>query len=107
MRHHRSRGARSAIDSARKADLKQLRSHVRATRALNRDQKRSAALGKADEVNASGTTQRRNAQAAAAVLASLGVERGLDDLVRTVGERSNRRWTTIRFEGALIPSIGR
>lgn len=76
---YRSRDVRLRGDDVRKADLKQLRSHVRATRALNRDRKRSAALGKADEVNASGTTQRRNAQAAAAVLASLGVERGLDD----------------------------
>lgn len=108
---HRSRDVRLRGDDVRKADLKQLRSHVRATRALNRDQKRSAALGKADEVNASGTTQRRNAQAAAAVLASLGVERGLDDATADtiqVGSGTGviTRRKTVNREG-LTTALGR
>lgn len=108
---YRSRDVRLRGDDVRKADLKQLRSHVRATRALNRDRKRSAALGKADEVNASGTTQRRNAQAAAAVLASLGVERGLDDdTADTIKVNSGTgvitRRKTVNREG-LATALGR
>lgn len=108
---YRSRDVRLRGDDVRKADLKQLRSHVRATRALNRDRKRSAALGKADEVNASGTTQRRNAQAAAAVLASLGVERGLDDATADTiqvggGTGVITRRKTVNREG-LATALGR